>query len=61
MASKLCSKRLQKELIHLQKNPLENIEALPNEKNILEWHYVITGPKDSLYVLIHTTRMDSLV
>ena len=28
---------------------VENILAQPNENNILEWHYVIIGPKDSVY------------
>jgi ubiquitin-protein ligase len=28
---------------------VENILAQPNENNILEWHYVIVGPKDTVY------------
>ena len=45
MASPLATKRLQRELKALHKNPLSNpkIVAMPNEKNILEWHYVIEG------------------
>merc|ERR1712137_687411 len=31
------------------KEPVPNIEACPRENNILEWHYVILGPKDSPY------------
>lgn len=46
---KVCRKRLQKEFVKLQKDPAPNIEAYPNEKNIKEWHYVIFGPKDSVY------------
>lgn len=30
-------------------NPPPYIIARPNESNILEWHYVITGPQDSPY------------
>lgn len=48
MASPLATKRLQRELKALHKNPLSNpkIVAMPNEKNILEWHYVLEGPSD---------------
>jgi ubiquitin-conjugating enzyme E2 J2 len=43
MASAMATKRLRKEFLALQKNPEANIEAVPLEKNILEWHYVIRG------------------
>lgn len=33
----------------MQKKPVENIRAAPKETNILEWHYVIEGPKGSPY------------
>ncbi|KAL7540211.1 hypothetical protein ACHAWF_006620 [Thalassiosira exigua] len=48
MASPLATKRLQRELKALHKNPLSNpkIVAQPNESNILEWHYVLEGPAD---------------
>lgn len=48
MASPLATKRLQRELKALHKNPLSNpkIVAMPNERNILEWHYVLEGPTD---------------
>eukprot|EP00511_Aplanochytrium_stocchinoi_P000307 CAMPEP_0204823532 /NCGR_PEP_ID=MMETSP1346-20131115/1611_1 /ASSEMBLY_ACC=CAM_ASM_000771 /TAXON_ID=215587 /ORGANISM="Aplanochytrium stocchinoi, Strain GSBS06" /LENGTH=263 /DNA_ID=CAMNT_0051950213 /DNA_START=89 /DNA_END=880 /DNA_ORIENTATION=- len=46
---KVCHKRLQKEYLSLKKQPVENIEALPNDRNILEWHYVVRGPKGSVY------------
>lgn len=48
MASPLATKRLQRELKALHKNPLSNpkIVAQPNESNILEWHYVLEGPTD---------------
>ena len=46
MASPLATKRLQRELKALHKNPLSNpkIVATPHESNILEWHYVLEGP-----------------
>lgn len=48
MASPLATKRLQRELKALHKNPLTNpkIIAMPNESNILEWHYVLEVPTD---------------
>ena len=48
MASPLATKRLQRELKALHKNPLTHpkITAQPNESNILEWHYVLEGPAD---------------
>ena len=48
MASPLATKRLQRELKALHKDPLLNpkIVAMPNESNILEWHYVLEGPAD---------------
>jgi ubiquitin-conjugating enzyme E2 J2 len=39
--------RLQKELQQLLKEPVPHVKAFPNPNNILEWHYVITGPEDS--------------
>lgn len=47
--SNVCLKRLQKELVAIQKNPVQSISTTPNESNLLEWHYVIEGPKDSPY------------
>jgi ubiquitin-protein ligase len=45
MAQHLSAKRLRKELMSLQKDPVENITALPCENNILIWHYVIKGER----------------
>jgi ubiquitin-conjugating enzyme E2 J2 len=45
----VCFKRLQKELVAIQKNPVEHISTTPNENNLLEWHYVIEGPTGSVY------------
>ncbi|RHY30849.1 hypothetical protein DYB32_003977, partial [Aphanomyces invadans] len=39
----LATKRLRKEYVALKKTPVDNIEAVPLENNILEWHYVIRG------------------
>ena len=44
----VCHKRLQKEYISLKQQPVDNIEAVPNDRNILEWHYVVIGPKDTV-------------
>ncbi|KAI8929274.1 ubiquitin-conjugating enzyme/RWD-like protein [Entophlyctis helioformis] len=49
MASKGAYKRLTKEYLLIQKTPTPFIVAKPLESNILEWHYVITGPPDSPY------------
>ncbi|KAI8906436.1 ubiquitin-conjugating enzyme/RWD-like protein [Gorgonomyces haynaldii] len=49
MATKGAFKRLSKEYMMMQSNPIPYIEAKPLESNILEWHYVITGPPDSPY------------
>lgn len=44
MASRQSQKRLAKEYKLLEANPAPYISAKPNEENILEWHYIITGP-----------------
>lgn len=49
MASSVCVQRLRKEFKDIQKKPVENIRAAPKDSNILEWHYVIEGPKGSAY------------
>ncbi|KAJ3383993.1 Ubiquitin-conjugating enzyme E2 6 [Lobulomyces angularis] len=49
MASKQAYKRLTKEYLQLHNDPIPFIVAKPLESNILEWHYIITGPKDSPY------------
>eukprot|EP01039_Chlorochromonas_danica_P002615 gene2615-2858_t len=47
--SSTCLQRLRKEHRELIKKPVENIRAAPLETNLLEWHYVIEGPKGSPY------------
>lgn len=51
MANDMCTRRLTRELQSLQKNPLHDprILAVPNESNILEWHYVIEGSPGTPY------------
>ena len=49
MASKQAYKRLTREYKLIVENPPPYIVARPNEDNILEWHYVITGPPDTPY------------
>ncbi|CCF60785.1 hypothetical protein KAFR_0L01750 [Kazachstania africana CBS 2517] len=49
MATKQALKRLTKEYKLIVENPPPYIVARPNEDNILEWHYVITGPSDTPY------------
>uniref|UniRef100_A0A6U3VBD1 E2 ubiquitin-conjugating enzyme n=1 Tax=Ditylum brightwellii TaxID=49249 RepID=A0A6U3VBD1_9STRA len=51
MANDMCVRRLTRELQSLQKNPLHSprIMAMPNEENILEWHYVIEGNTGTPY------------
>lgn len=50
MATKQALKRLTKEYKLIVENPPQFIEARPNEDNILEWHYIITGPPDTPYL-----------
>ncbi|KAL3900898.1 MAG: hypothetical protein SGCHY_001017 [Lobulomycetales sp.] len=49
MATKAAHKRLAKEYVSITASPIPYIVARPLESNILEWHYVITGPEDSPY------------
>ncbi|KAI5286201.1 Ubiquitin-conjugating enzyme E2 6 [Ascosphaera acerosa] len=49
MATKAAYKRLTREYQRIQESPPPYIEAHPSESNILEWHYLITGPPDTPY------------
>lgn len=49
MATRGATKRLAKEYQQIQVDPPEYAIAKPSERNILEWHYVITGPPDTPY------------
>lgn len=48
-ATPLALKRLKKELLMLRTNPEEGIYATYNERNILEWHFVIDGAPGTPY------------
>lgn len=45
----MATKRLRKEYLAMQRKPVDYIQAVPLETNILEWHYVITGTKRTPY------------
>ncbi|PBK83221.1 UBC-like protein [Armillaria gallica] len=49
MATKAASKRLSKEYVIMQREPPPFVWAVPDEKNILRWNYIIRGPPDSLF------------
>ncbi|KAI5948960.1 UBC6 [Candida theae] len=47
MASRQSQRRLTKEYKAIQQTPPPYITAKPNDENILEWHYIITGPPNT--------------
>ncbi|PGH13709.1 hypothetical protein AJ80_06214 [Polytolypa hystricis UAMH7299] len=49
MATRAANKRLTREYQNIQKNPPPYIVAHPSESNILEWHYILTGPPKTPY------------
>ncbi|KAF2645024.1 ubiquitin-conjugating enzyme E2 6 [Massarina eburnea CBS 473.64] len=49
MATPAATKRLTREYGTISKSPPPYIVAHPSEKNILEWHYILTGPPDTPY------------
>ncbi|KAL6706616.1 Ubiquitin-conjugating enzyme E2 6 [Coniothyrium glycines] len=49
MATPAATKRLTKEYASITKSPPPYIVAHPSEKNILEWHYILTGPPETPY------------
>ncbi|KJZ71664.1 hypothetical protein HIM_08976 [Hirsutella minnesotensis 3608] len=49
MATKAAQKRLTREYKTISENPPPYISAHPSESNLLEWHYIITGPEDTPY------------
>jgi ubiquitin-conjugating enzyme E2 J2 len=49
MATPAATKRLTKEYAAISKSPPPYIVAHPSERNILEWHYILTGPPDTPY------------
>ncbi|KAL8861586.1 MAG: hypothetical protein Q9178_002110 [Gyalolechia marmorata] len=49
MATRAANKRLTREYTTITANPPPYITAHPSESNILEWHYIITGPPQTPY------------
>ncbi|ROW13512.1 hypothetical protein VPNG_04412 [Cytospora leucostoma] len=49
MTTKAAHKRLTREYQAIQKEPTPFIVAHPCDANILEWHYILTGPPDTPY------------
>ena len=47
--STTASKRLKKDYLLIQEDPIPFISAHPLPSNTLEWHYVIKGPPESPY------------
>ncbi|KAI5952904.1 UBC6 [Candida jiufengensis] len=47
MASRQSQRRLTKEYKSIQLTPPPYITAKPSDENILEWHYIITGPTNT--------------
>ncbi|XP_014257046.1 ubiquitin-conjugating enzyme E2 J2 [Cimex lectularius] len=41
--------RLKQDYLRLKRDPVPYVVAEPNPSNILEWHYVVFGPKNSPY------------
>lgn len=49
MAKKQCVARLRKECLRLEAEPVPHITCAPLASNILEWHFVISGPPSTPY------------
>ena len=49
MATAAATKRLTKEYAAIGKSPPPFITAHPSDTNILEWHYILSGPPDTPY------------
>ncbi|KAF2226374.1 UBC-like protein [Elsinoe ampelina] len=49
MATRGAHKRLAREYQNISANPPPYITAHPSESNILEWHYILTGPPGTPY------------
>lgn len=47
--TRICKKRLIGDLKMIKKDPIEGIDALPDEKDILTWYFLLKGPEDSHY------------
>lgn len=49
MATRAAHKRLAREYATISQSPPDYISAHPSESNILEWHYILTGPPGTPY------------
>jgi ubiquitin-conjugating enzyme E2 J2 len=49
MATPHATKRLNKEYAAIVADPPAYIIAHPSERNVLEWHYILTGPPETPY------------
>lgn len=49
MATRAANRRLTREYKTISENPPPYIQAKPSDSNILEWHYIITGPENTPY------------
>lgn len=49
IAPRTATQRLKQDYIRLKKDPIPFVIAEPLSSNILEWHYVVRGPKDTPY------------
>jgi ubiquitin-conjugating enzyme E2 J2 len=47
--STTATNRLKQDYLRLNKDPVPYVRAVPLPNNILTWHYVVTGPENSLY------------
>lgn len=47
--SNSAAARLRQDYLRLKKDPVPYVIAEPLPSNILEWHYVVTGPEDTPY------------
>ncbi|OWF39850.1 ubiquitin-conjugating enzyme E2 J2-like [Mizuhopecten yessoensis] len=41
--------RLKQDYLRIMKDPVPYVQAIPLPSNILEWHYIVTGPEQSPY------------
>jgi len=48
-SSHSATSRLKQDYVRLKKDPIPYVVAEPLPSNILEWHYVVSGPEKSLY------------
>eukprot|EP00123_Amoebidium_parasiticum_P000876 comp11791_c0_seq1/m.6398 comp11791_c0_seq1/g.6398 ORF comp11791_c0_seq1/g.6398 comp11791_c0_seq1/m.6398 type:complete len:219 (-) comp11791_c0_seq1:294-950(-) len=49
MATEASHKRLQREFLKISRDPPPYITAVPLPSNILEWHFCVAGPENTVY------------